>query len=77
MSKWISVEDRLPEELPEDLGRFGRQWVDVWVAGKRTPDVIFFKGSFNRMIEDRDGNFSHFEEICEVSHWLKPESPKE
>ena len=74
MSKWISVED----ELPEEPKKYEQTWVDVWSKDERITDVNFFNGKFWIYHEDCDGDFSHHEEIENVTHWMiEPKPPKQ
>lgn len=71
--EWVSIEDKLPEEAE----KYTQVFVDVWSNNNRLVDVNFFDGEFHSMIGDYQGDFSHFEVIDNVTHWLSPESPKE
>jgi len=68
--EWISVKDRLPEEVSDQL------YLDVWDGEERLINVEFTGGEFLSPIEDYQGDFSHFESVENVTHWLDPQPPK-
>lgn len=70
--EWINVKNKMPHEP----NRFENDWFDVWHDGERSTDVTYFKGDFHNFIEDHQGDFSHFEKIDGVTHWLTLEPPK-
>ncbi|MBW1853078.1 MAG: DUF551 domain-containing protein [Deltaproteobacteria bacterium] len=68
MSKWISVETDLPEQMKE---------VDIWTNnGLRVPDVVF-DGREEGEKYFYDEGFDNIYEINEVSHWMNPPEPPE
>lgn len=65
--KWINIEQELPpeEEKPNTL------WFDVFTSnGYRLTSIKFEKGKFFEQILDGDGDYSHDEELVNVTHWL-------
>ena len=68
---WIGIDDTLPDE-PK---KHDQKWVDVWIGDERKVDVNFFGGKFHAVIEDYQGDFSHHEEIKNVTHWMVVNSP--
>ena len=74
--KWISVEDRLPEEETE----MNTLWFDVWIVENescqyREIATKSTNGAFYEQVLDSDGDISHHEELENVTHWLLPEPP--
>lgn len=72
--EWVNIKDKLPpfEETINTL------WFDVWIElGARIPDVKFREdGKFCKQILDYDGDYSHDEEISNITHWMEVEPPK-
>jgi len=71
MSEWISVEDELPEEPKSE---YCSTFVDLYIADKsngyRKPDCEFRDDKFWEFIEDYQGDYSHMEEMKNVTHWM-------
>lgn len=70
--EWNDVNVELP---PDDPKPYESTWVDVWISDHREPDVTFKKGNFERMVLDYQGDFSHYENISGVTHWMYPSEP--
>ena len=67
MSKWISVEARLPKN---------QDTIDVWCEFRVT-DCKFTENKFYIDILDNDEDFSHSELLEGVTHWMPlPEPPE-
>ena len=65
--EWVRVEQEYPpeEQKPNSL------WFDVWRDGDHhMNDVKFKDGKFFEQITDGDGDYSHEEEVTNVTHWL-------
>ncbi|MFT5518611.1 MAG: hypothetical protein ACI9RI_000877 [Oceanospirillaceae bacterium] len=75
MSEWISVKDRLPNDVASGLDS---DKVDVWCRADncRLTDVTFLKGEFLVVVLE-DGYYSHYLELENITHWMPlPEPPK-
>ena len=68
---------RIKDELPTEPEKYTQVWFDVWANNERVVDVNFFDGEFHSVIGDYQGDFSHFEVIENITHWLSPEPPKD
>ena len=70
LNPWISVEDRLPEEGAN---------IDVWIKhcnyAYRITDGEFLNRVFNECIIDHQGDFSHYQPIKYVTHWMAIKHP--
>jgi hypothetical protein len=76
INEWVSVEDRLPEELKMF------EYVEYFVYADSCVEsyAIDFKGGkFVRGILDHDGDVMDYEDVENVSHWMikvDPQPPK-
>lgn len=69
--EWTNVKDKLPEEPKAHEQVF----VDVWEKGERITDANYQDGKFFELVTDNDGDYSHKEDIKNVTHWLVVTSP--
>lgn len=72
MSEWISVDDRLPINTPDEMGDSNYIVIDVIVTnGKRVWHSLFKAGNVNSFWKEFDCNLK-------VTHWMPlPLPPKE
>ena len=71
MSKWISVNDRLPQTFPTKVGTEYSESVVLWTSGRKVLTGIYDGIDF---IADIDFWEAWGEE---VTHWMPIEPPKE
>lgn len=70
--KWVSVDTELPEEVEN---QYDCKNIDVFHDNGRETYAIYHNGQFHRAFEDHQGDFSHFEVITGVTHWMKELEP--
>jgi len=77
--KWISVEDRLPDDNPQGnkiMVKFEDYISDAeFNTGYRVTDAVFRMGAFFEEMEDYEGDFPDYQELNKVTHWMLVSPP--